>query len=317
MARGLRLGDGPAARPTLSIRRPERAAILCVRETIERGTGSMAQESNVQQQSVGVAAEPRRIHYPESDGVPMSENDFQAAAIFSFRSALVTRFAHRSDVYVAGNLFVYYEEGNPARSVSPDLFVVFGVANRLRRTYRIWDEGKAPDFVLEVVSPSSGRRDLVEKRRLYRALGVSEYFVYDPGGTEGGSNLTGFRRWGRRYVRLRADAGAESGGEMLSEVLGMRLRPEGVRLRLVDPRTGRAVPIPPESAGLVRRAEERAREAEERAREEATMRRTAEGRAREAEERARAVRLEREEAKARIAELEATLAAASSANRDG
>ena len=55
------------------------------------------------------------------------------------------------------------------------------VANRHRLSYVVWEEGKPPDFVLEVVSPSSRRRDEKEKPLVYAKIGVPEFFLYEPG----------------------------------------------------------------------------------------------------------------------------------------
>ena len=61
------------------------------------------------------------------------------------------------------------------------MFVAFGVSKKKRRTYKIWEEGHAPDFVLEVASPSTYRHDLTRKKDLYASvLSVREYYIYDP-----------------------------------------------------------------------------------------------------------------------------------------
>ena len=57
-------------------------------------------------------------------------------------------FAERADVYVSGDLLIYYQEGDPGASIAPDVFVVMGAAKHERPSYRLWDEPKAPDFVL-------------------------------------------------------------------------------------------------------------------------------------------------------------------------
>ena len=67
-------------------------------------------------------------------------------------------------MYVSGDLLIYYEEGNPRVSVAPDVFVVFGVEDRMRMNYKVWEEGKGPDFVLEVASPRTWREDVGRKR---------------------------------------------------------------------------------------------------------------------------------------------------------
>ena len=70
--------------------------------------------------------------YPSSDGLPLAENDWQLAAILDAIAVLKLRYRDQSDVYVSGDLLIYYEKGNPGRSVAPDVFVVFGAAKRAR-----------------------------------------------------------------------------------------------------------------------------------------------------------------------------------------
>ena len=129
------------------------------------------------------------VEYPSSDGKPLAENDAQLAAIVYGITVLRTRYAGRDDVYVSGDLLLYYEEGNPRVSVAPDVFVVFGVEDRMRMNYKVWEEGKGPDFVLEVASPGTWRKreDVGRKREVYAGLGVREYWLYDP---MGGLHLT-------------------------------------------------------------------------------------------------------------------------------
>lgn len=127
-----------------------------------------------------VRAAPTVI-YPESDGKPMAETEYHRDIMIDFIQMLKHHFRDVNDVHVSGNLLMYYEEGNPRKSVSPDVFVAFGVSKKRRRTYKIWEEGHAPDFVLEVASPSTYRHDLTHKKDLYASvLGVSEYYIYDP-----------------------------------------------------------------------------------------------------------------------------------------
>ena len=99
---------------------------------------------------------------------------------------LRVRWRGRPDVFVGADQFVYWDpdydqrtkSGNPP--LSPDVYVAFGVANRHRSSYVVWDEGKPPDFVLEVASPSSRQRDENEKRDAYAKMGVPEYFPLRP-----------------------------------------------------------------------------------------------------------------------------------------
>ena len=118
--------------------------------------------------------------YPSSDGLPLAENDWQLWAILDALTALRARYRNRPDVYVSGDLLIYYEEGNPRKSVAPDVLVVFGAANHKRNVYKLWEEPKAPDFVLEVASRSTWKEHLGRKRALYAELGVREYWLFDP-----------------------------------------------------------------------------------------------------------------------------------------
>ena len=121
------------------------------------------------------------VVYPESDGKPMAETEYHRDIMIDFIQMLKHYFRNVNDVHVSGNLLMYYEEGNPRKSVSPDVFVAFGVSKKKRRTYKIWEEGHAPDFVLEVASPSTYRHDLTRKKDLYASvLRVREYYIYDP-----------------------------------------------------------------------------------------------------------------------------------------
>ena len=121
------------------------------------------------------------VVYPESDGKPMAETEYHRDIMIDFIQMLKHYFRNVNDVHVSGNLLMYYEEGKPRKSVSPDVFVAFGVSKKRRRTYKIWEEGHGPDFVLEVASPNTYRRDLTDKKELYASvLNVREYYIYDP-----------------------------------------------------------------------------------------------------------------------------------------
>ena len=115
---------------------------------------------------------PEVIEYPDSDGLPMAENESQFWPILYVSSALDRYYQDREDVYVVGNLLVYYQQGDPKKTVSPDLMVVFGASKHVRSSYRLWEEPKAPDFVLEIASESTYRADRGEKRDLYAGMGV-------------------------------------------------------------------------------------------------------------------------------------------------
>jgi Uma2 family endonuclease len=177
------------------------------------------------------------IHYPESDGRPMGETEIHVQVLEDLRFALVRRYADVPDVYVWGNLFLYYREGDPKSCVCPDVFLVKGVGKRTdnrRRTYKVWEEGgRVPSLVIELTSESTRDEDL-EKKKLYEGLGVEEYILFDPFGEYARPRLQGFRLEDGRYQPLpqRVD------GSLESRTTGLLMKAEGPRLRLRDKDTG-------------------------------------------------------------------------------
>ena len=203
------------------------------------------------------------IVYPESDGKPMAETDIHRDLMVDFIQMLQHHFRDEP-VYVSGNLLIYYEPGNTRKSVAPDVFVVDGVAKKRRRTYLTWEEGKTPDFVLEVSSHSTHRNDIGKKKALYaKVLEVKEYYIYDPEG-EIEPNFIGYELIDGVYHEIDfVDS------RLRSSVLGLELgEREGV-LRLYDPRTRE----------WLQPAPDRAKHAESRAQQEADARQNAESRA--------------------------------------
>ncbi len=189
------------------------------------------------------------VYYPESDGEPMAETDTHIKLLIYLREALADYFRDEPNVYVAGTLFVYYQEGDPTKVVAPDVFVVKGVPKRDRRIYQVWKEDKGPDVVFELTSQSTRREDLGPKKGIYEMLGVEEYFIFDPLGEYLEPRLVGFRlaEWGYRRI--------EGEEPLVSRVLGLELRVEGDFLRLVDPATGEKLLTPLEAQEARRRAE--------------------------------------------------------------
>ena len=72
--------------------------------------------------------------YPESDGKPMAETDLHIEAIFRMRLIFRGYYTDTPDVYISGNLMMYYEDTRPPKAVSPDLLISFGVGKKPRRT---------------------------------------------------------------------------------------------------------------------------------------------------------------------------------------
>ena len=230
------------------------------------------------------------IVYPETDGMPMPDGFYQYSHFVEMISTLKLFFGRHDDVVVAGNIFIYYEEGNPRANVSPDCFVTLDASlESLERndTYLMWEVGKAPDFVLEIGSPSTAANDLGEKRELYARLGIGEYWRFDPsGGDHYGEALVGERLAGGEYRELEVFDGMDGSFWGHSDTLNLELHWEDGRLRFYDPVGGRKLESVEETGVRADMAEARADMAEARA----DMERSA-----------------RERAEARLAELEAEL----------
>ena len=240
------------------------------------------------------------VEYPSSDGKPLAENDAQHTAILYGMGALGVYYAGRNDVYVSGDLLIYYEEGNPRVSVAPDVFVVFGVEDRMRMNYKVWEEGKGPDFVLEVASPSTWREDVGRKRGVYAGLGVKEYWLYDPLGEHLKPALQGNRLVDGEYERQPLLKSVDGKMGLRSGTLGLELWAKGRRMRFRDPETGLDLLSHDEEHDRAEREAAARRATAARAEAEAAARRSAEVRAeREA--------VLRQAAEARVAELEALI----------
>lgn len=226
-----------------------------------------------------------KVYYPDSDGKPMAETDVHRNLMFWLIYTLQWHFRDDPLVYVSGNLLLYYEEGNPKKSVAPDCFVVRGVPPGDRRTYLLWEEGVAPCAAFEVSSRSTRREDLHTKPALYARLGIREYFLFDPLAEYLKPPLQGFRLSSGDYVPIVPDTDAG----LTSEALRIRLVRAGSRLRLWDLDTGAEI------------LDDRARAARDQARAEQEQARAEQERARAEQEQARA---EQERARADAAEAE-------------
>jgi Uma2 family endonuclease len=200
----------------------------------------------------------RRVFYPTSDGKPMAETDRHRDLAVYVIEALKSHFADRPDVYVSGNNFVFYREGDPSARVSPDAYVVMGVPMRQRDSYMAWKEdGHLPDVIFEFTSRKTRKEDTDTKRPLYETvLKVPEYFLFDPTGDYLKPRFQGYRLQQGQYVPLEV-----VNGRLHSERLGLDLVQEGERLRLYDPATGECLLNPLELAEA-RRAEAKGRRAE-------------------------------------------------------
>lgn len=160
--------------------------------------------------------------YPSHGDPPLTDTEVQRVEREALYAVLAEHFRGRDDLYVGADMFVYYEQGNRNKKVSPDLFVCFGVSRRTRRVYKTWEDSHGLDWVLEVVSLGTWRHDFGRKRKLYAdRMGVQEYFLYDPEGIYLRQPLLGFRRQGAALKPFRAEASGRFQSEQLDLELGL------------------------------------------------------------------------------------------------
>ena len=211
--------------------------------------------------------------YPDTDGEPMAASDLHLEILIWLILALREHFAEMPDTYVSGDILTYYTEGNPRDVVAPDVLITFGIANKKRHTYKVWEEGKAPDFVMEFSSKTTYRKDLTDKMTLYASLGIPNYILYDAEALYLPSPLMGFRLVDGVYVPI--PPGVDGG--IHSDVLGLDFHIQDRRLAVYDPVSEQWLQTPAEAAEM------RAEIAEARAEQETIARQQQRDRAETAE----------------------------------
>ncbi len=179
--------------------------------------------------------EDPNIHYPDTDGEPLAETEFQFNPLTEMVHALRVHYEDRPDVYVIGDMFVYYRMNVVEANVAPDVFVVFGVDKHTRRSYMVWREGKAPDFVMEIASAGTYHRDIGQKRDIYREIGVTEYWRFDPLRECFNPPLAGERLVDGVYEPIPVSEDADGILRGYSALLGLDICVRDGQLRFYDP----------------------------------------------------------------------------------
>ncbi len=127
----------------------------------------------------------------------MADNTTQFECIVTIKGNLEILFANEPNVFVAGDLLWYPEEGHPEIRQAPDVMVAFERPKGHRPSYKQWEEGGiAPQVVFEVWSPSNRLQQMLEKMDFYQRYGVEEYYIYYPESGE----WEGWRREGEQFA---------------------------------------------------------------------------------------------------------------------
>jgi Uma2 family endonuclease len=201
-----------------------------------------------------LAKRGRQPFYIDNDGRPIGETPCHVENVFYLLEPLDNWFAADPMVFVAGAMVLHYQKGRRDRYLSPDVFVVRGIPrgeSRDRRNYLVWEEGKAPDMIIEITSEWTRDEDLIEKCSIYQdILRVQEYFLFDPLHDYLIPPLQGLRLASGGYRPIR-----RVNGRLPSKVLGLHLEVDGDLLRLYDPAAKQRLLTPPENRESLRRLE--------------------------------------------------------------
>ena len=174
--------------------------------------------------------------YPYSDGEPLGQNSPQIDQLFyafpALRSLVRRRFP---GAFVASDMFVYPRRRDLKASVAPDLFVAFDAGDYWRDSYKLFEGEPVPAFVLEVLSGTTADNDLGPKRDKYAAMGVQEFWMFDPFAGRIPALVAGYVLRNGAYEPIEP---LPRTAVYPSAVLGVELRAEGPNLRIRDSETG-------------------------------------------------------------------------------
>jgi Uma2 family endonuclease len=186
------------------------------------------------------------IFYPSEDGEPLAESfvhiDAIVLLIVLLRQYLQDHFQPQKPLILA-NQYVYYAENFPSLRFAPDVAVIFGVEPDPRDNYKIWEEKQVPAIIFEITSPGTQNEDKQTKKKLYESIGVQEYWLFDPKAEWIPEQLRGYRLAGGVYQTI---------NDRHSDVLSLRLQPEGALLELYRRDTGEKLPLPSEVTEALR-----------------------------------------------------------------
>ena len=189
----------------------------------------------------------RLTRLPDPPQIPDMTTQFPdiARALYTLQD----HFLSRGDVVVMGNGYLCQDASDIRRAPYPDLLIAFGMPAPAAEIvasngYTISEIGKPPDFVIEVASESTGRRDYTAKRETYASYGVQEYWRFDrTGGRFHDAALAGDRLTPDGFYQpITVDTAEDGAVRGLSEVLGVELRWVAGVLRFWDPATGDYMP---------------------------------------------------------------------------
>jgi Uma2 family endonuclease len=204
-----------------------------------------------------IEALPTEDDLPCDDGEPMETYRHLEQMILLIQS-LRAYWSARTNYFVGGNMFLYYDPQNRGKFRGPDFFVVLDVADRERKSWVVWQEGmRFPDIIIELLSDTTRETDKREKKTLYeRVFHTTEYYLYDPESQE----FLGYHLQRGQYQT----AGPDKEGRVYSPSADLYLVVRDGWLRWMTPQ-GDILPTPMELAGQEQHRAEQERQRAERA----------------------------------------------------
>lgn len=214
-------------------------------------------QDTVQEMEENVILPPSNLYSDE----PPLETELHLEEIILLLKCLKWLWRDRTDFYAAGNLTIYYSSKKLKNEDfrGPDFFVVLDTERKTRKSWTIWEEnGKYPNLILEILSPSTANTDKDFKKKLYQnTFRTPDYFWFDPETLE----FAGFHLVDGTYQPLQPNAQ----GHLWSQQLGLYLGVYQGLVRFFTP-DGQLVPTPEESAEQqAQRAEQERERAEQQA----------------------------------------------------
>ncbi len=169
------------------------------------------------------------------------EQNLELVEILGLFRARFTDFNERPDVFLDNETFICYDPSNLNVRIAPDIYLAFGVdarAIRPRKIYLPWEVGKPPDFALEIASESTSQVDVNRKPGIYAAIGVPEFWRFDPsGGQYHGQPLWGGELVNGRYRELPQTRDPDGVLKVYSPLLEISLCWDDGWPRVYDPAT--------------------------------------------------------------------------------
>lgn len=170
------------------------------------------------------------------------EQNLELVEILGLFRARFTDFNERPDVFLDNETFICYDPHNLNARIAPDIYMAFGVdaeAIRSRKIYLPWEVGKPPDFALEIASASTASTDVNRKPDIYAAIGVLEFWRFDPsGGQHYGEPLWGGQLVDGAYETLPSTTEPDGIFKVYSPLLEVSLCWDEGWPRVYNPATG-------------------------------------------------------------------------------